>query len=308
MSAQKYYLGIDGGGTKTEAVIIDENRKTIKKATALGSNAKVHGIKVATENIYEAVKSIVDENNLPQKAVFALAAVDTEANVKEWQQSIKDHKELSNLLPTPPKIVNDIVAALRSGTQKHNAIALISGTGSNCYGINQEGKEVRVGGRDYILSDEGSGYYIGLKILKTVTKDLDERGSKTLLTKLLLEDLKIDSLDDLDTEVYKKPWNKTDISKIAPLAETAAEKGDEVATGIIKKSAHELGLMVKTAATKLDLEDKPFTIVTTGSIFKIQKILNKHLEEDILNFNPKAQFAKQKIDSATAAAYLAQEG
>ena len=240
------------------------------------------------------------------RSCLALAGVDIKSNNQDWEQTIKKHPFLSKVL-NRPLVINDTFAALRSGTPDKNTIVIIAGTGSNCYGRNEKGQEARSGGADHILGDEGSGYDIGLKILKSVVQDLDGRGPKTALTKLLFNKFKINSLESLCLLVYKKPWNKTDIAKIAPLAEKAAEKGDIIAKKIIEQAAGDLGLMIKAVALKLNLKGKPYTIITSGSVFKIQKILYDHLEKDIAKFSPQAKFTKPSIDSATAAAYLALE-
>lgn len=304
----QYFLGVDGGATKTKAVIINQNKKIVGEGEDKGSNLNVTNPKVALANIIKATKKALSGKQFEiTSAYFALTGVNTEIDRKFWQSLLAKNSYFSNLLDKRPYVANDIVAALRSATAKKNAIALIAGTGSNCWGINESGKSEKSGGADYILSDQGSAYDIGLHVLKAVTSHLDGRGPKTSLADLLLRQFKIDTLDDLLTLVYKKPWGKTDIAKVAPLAEIAAKKNDKVAKLIIKDAARELAKMIKAVAQKLNLTNKSYSIVTTGSVFKIQKILCSTLEKEVLKFSPKARFVTPKIDSATAAAYLAFE-
>ncbi len=307
-ASKKYFLGVDGGSTKTEAVIINENKKEVGRGLSAGSNADIFGLTESVDRVYAAIEQACHGEHIKfQKACLAIAGIDTKKDKSVWEHAIKNHSGLSSHLPKKPRVVNDSVAALRSGTTAKNAVVIIAGTGSNCHGRNEKGEEAKSGGMDYILSDEGSGYNIGLRILKRVTQSIDGRSQQTLLKDLLFKKLNISSLSKLASEVYEKPWNKTDIASIAPLAEKAAERSDKVAKEIIARAAHDLGVMIKAVATKLKLKNKEFTIVTAGSVFNIQKILKSHLRKDTKSFSPKAKFVKPKIDSATGAALLAME-
>src|SRR4030042_5635560 len=302
-----YYIGVDGGGTKTQAVLIDANRKIIRRAFAGRSKPSVFEIKTSIQRIYEVIYKVTLDKLSDMPTCLAIAGLNSQEDKKNFYNNLFKNKKLSKILAKSSIVVNDTVAALRSATVDKNAIVLISGTGSNCWGRNEKGEEAKAGGLDYILSDEGSGYAIGLSILKSVVGAQDGRGPKTVLVDLLFKKLNIKSLDNLNNLVYKKPWNKTDIAKIAPLAGKAVLLKDDVAKKIIFKAACDLSLMIKAVARRLNLQDKKYIIVTAGSVFKIQKILCECLEKDILKFSPKAVFVDQKVDSATGADYLAKE-
>lgn len=302
------YLGVDGGGTKTDAVLIDQNRKILGRGHAAGSNAAAVGPKTALANLTKAIKQAVKSHkNQKLKATLAIGGVDSEKIRNNWQTIIVHHPFLSKLFQEPAQIVNDSVAALRSGTTDTNALVIIAGTGSICYGRNTQGKEAKSGGVGHLLADGGSAYAIGSAILKAVTKSLDGRGPKTSLADLLFAHLKINSLEKLVDTVYQKPWNKTDIAGVAPLAEKAAGQNDQVAIKIITEAADELALMIKSVVQKLDLGNKQYTIVLTGSVLENLKLIQEKLQKQVLKFSPKAKFTKPKIDSATTAAYLALE-
>lgn len=303
------YLGVDGGGTKTQAALIDLDGKVLANGEAGGSNPAVFGIKKSLDNIIIAIQKILknfpDTADIP--ACLAIAGVNTKKEAENFRKAALAHSQLSKIISKNSIVVNDTQAALRAGTNDKNAIVLIAGTGSNCFGVNESGQIAKSGGRDFILSDEGSGYAIGLSVLKAVTKMSDGRASMSVLKDLLFSHLKINSIDQLTEIVNSKPWNKTDIANVAPLAEKAAQKGDRLASEIIKTAAGELGMLIKAVAEKLDLKNKDYTIVTTGSVFNIQKILDENLKNDVLKFSPHAIFAKPKVESAVGAALLAKE-
>lgn len=303
-----YYLGVDGGGTKTTAQVIDSQRRVIGKGEAAGSNWNVYGIDRSCGNLGIAIKKALANKKMGKLfGYLAMVGVNTEEETKLWQKAIKGDRFLSRIFSAPPTIVNDTQAALRAGTSNKNALVVISGTGSNCWGKNELGQEAKSGGVDYILSDEGSAYAVGSAILHSVVKALDGRGNQTVLKNLLFEKYKIDSLEKLILLVYSKHWDKVDIAKIAPLAQIAARGGDRVAQGILLYAADELALMARAVASKLNLLEKRLTVVKSGSVFKINKILNERFTTSILEFARHANIVEPKIDSVTAAALLAKE-
>lgn len=308
MSNKKIYLGVDGGATKTEAAVIDEERKELGRGLAAGSNPDVFGLSESVNRIHAAIEQACAGEHLNiSKSCLAIAGIDTNVSKKVFKHALKSHPVINQFISNKPFIVNDSFAALRSGTIEENALVIISGTGSNCLGRNSSGQTAKSGGVDYILSDEGSGYDIGLKILRKVTQSIDGRGPETKLKELLFKKINVNSLEALVSQVYEKPWNKADIARISTLADEAAQKGDKVAKEIIALAAHDLGVMIKAVIKKLNLRNKKFTIVTAGSVFSACDLLMKHLKKDVFKFASKAKFVRPKIDSATAAAYLAME-
>lgn len=307
MDSNPLFLGVDGGGTKTKTVLIDENRKVLNEGSASGTNANILGFKKAIENLKIAVNRSLKNHTTDDitSVCFAIAGINTTNDKYTWEKEIKKDPELSKIRKRV--IVNDTQAALRAGTDDKNAIVIIAGTGSNCYGRNEKGDNASSGGLDWILSDEGSAYAIGFEILHRTVQALDGRGAKTTLTNLLFEKLKIKNLEELHQIIYQKPWNKTDIASIAPLAQVATDKGDQIAKSILIKATSDLAEMVKAVATKLNLKGNSYPIVYTGSVFKIQKALFEEFKNQVRIFSPKAKFINPKVDSATGAAYLAME-
>lgn len=303
-----YFLGIDGGATKTGAVILDFNKKELSRGYAAGSNFAVSGLSRSLDNLYTAISGAT-KGIYPQNfaVCLAIAGIDTQKQKEMWQNALKNHRHLSQFFKTPPLIVNDTVAALRAGTNDKNAVVVVSGTGSNCYGTNDQGHEAKSGGFNYILSDEGSAYDIGLKILKSITRQQDGRGPYTQLKDIVFKNLKISNIEDLSSLVYEKPWDKTDIGQIAPFVNEGAIQKDQVSLLIIEETANELSLMGKAVIQKLNLKDKKFTLVVSGSVFKIGDLLLQKFYQDVKSFSPNVQFQIPTQDTAIGAALLAME-
>lgn len=302
-----FYLGVDGGATKTSAILIDKNKKKIGQCLGQGSNIEVLGLRKSLSNLRKAVSKAVSGKNLSEiEGYFALAGVNIQPNKKDWEEAIKKDRMLSQI--SRLKITNDSRAALRSGTKMEDSVVIISGTGSNCYGINRQGMEASSGGMGQVLSDEGSGYSIGLKALHIINRELDQRGEKSLMTKLLFEKYNLNSQEDLVALVYgKNSWGKIEIAQITKIMGPAAEKGDKMGLAILRNAAQELALMVKTVAVKLSLTDTEYTIVMSGSVFKLGQLFTDCLTEEIKKFSPFAKTVYPKMTTAEAAALIALE-
>lgn len=265
--AQKYYLAVDGGGTKTTVWCSTEDQKIVGKgksgAMSLAAVDEVTAVKHLLEAVEQATNAL-DAQHI-ESIVIGLAGVDT-AQEKE-QASATFSKALQQWFTFDLfLLVNDIEIALESASQAENAIALISGTGSNCFGRNEQGETAKVGGMDYLLSDQGSGFDIGQHVLRRAVKSYDGRSQKSIIEKLTCEYFGIDSIATLKDKVYHPPLNKTDIAKLSQICFDAYAQGDMAANEILNRVFEELSLMVRTILRRLDLENKPTDLVLVGGI------------------------------------------
>ena len=137
------------------------------------------GMTKTIENLEEAIQTATAELAMKpavfEKSVFGLAGCNFESDRLLLDEALRK-SSLSTVLGGGFEIMNDSRVALRAGTKDGVGVVLIAGTGSNCYGLNSDGQSAKSGGVDYILSDEGGGYDIGLRSLKAVARDLDSRG------------------------------------------------------------------------------------------------------------------------------------
>jgi len=169
---------------------------------------------------------------------------------------------------------------------------IICGTGSNCYGINEKGEEAKASGWDYILGDEGSGYNIGIKALRTIMREYDGRGESTILSKTILEDLNIKDISELIKWTYSEPFPKEKIAAVAETVCKTAKMGNRISIKILEAEANEAVISVEAVANKLNLRNKEFDLVLVGSVFKCEKyfkaILIKKLKEKFekIDFKP----------------------
>ena len=216
-----------------------------------------------------------------RSSCFGIAGNDTKYDLEVYEKIIFN-KELKVFLdPSRTMICNDTRIGLEAGSIRENRIMVICGTGSNCFGLNKQGEEARVGGWDYILGDEGSGYSIAVKALKAVMKAYDGRGTNTILSREILNYLNFKSEMEIVEWAYKEGMTKEKISEIANVVCKAAELGDCTSRNIFIEETDEVETAISTVADKLNISDKGFDLVLVGSVFKCEKYFKQVLFDNL---------------------------
>lgn len=271
-----YILGVDGGGSKTTVQIADTSGKVISQAVSGSSSYKSVGINRAIGNLNTAVFDAVKKLKVTRdiyfiSSCFGFAGNDAGEDSKTYRKIVFNDKLNSYLNPKGTIICNDTRIGLESGSESKNKIIIIAGAGSNCFGINEDGKQAGASGWDFILADEGSGYSVGLKALKAIVKAYDGRGEKTLLSKTILEELNLNEIPDLIKWAYGGLFPKDKISALAETVSNTAKMGDKMSIDILAEEAEEAVISVTTVANKLGFKDKAFDLVLVGGLFKCEE-------------------------------------
>ncbi len=273
---ERFFLGIDGGGSKTSVVCVNEAGSVVGQGSAGPTNLTSTSVGAASLNLREGVRQAVE--NLPQektivKLVMGLAGMDSEL---EHDTAIEVFAKIISPFGIQNfELVNDSVIALENGSASPNAFVLISGTGSNCRGRNAQGVIAKAGGMDYLLSDQGSGYAIGRQVLLAAVKSFDGRGSKTILEQLVCQHYRLTECSSIKASVYQPPLNKLEIGQFTTLCRQAVEQGDVVATAIFDDAVQELLAHIAPVLRQLDLESTPTEGVLSGSVLDIPYIREK---------------------------------
>lgn len=282
---QELFIGIDGGGTKTDVLCVDSSKTEKGQGTSGPTNLTSTTVGAASFNLKEAVRQSLEHvgsEYVVKHACMGLAGLDTD---REYESA---YRTFSDILQ-PYKVekftlINDSAIALANGSDKENAVILISGTGSICFGRNAAGETAKTGGMDYLLTDQGSGYDIGRHVLREAVKSFDGRRSKTILEDLVAQHFGIRDLNDLKTEVYNPILSKIEVAELAQVCSEAYEQGDQAAAEIFSWAEAELTLLVTTVINRLKIHDQPVDLVCAGTILKQQHIftsLKEKLQKDL---------------------------
>lgn len=293
---QQYIFAVDGGGTKTDFVIVNQDGKILGQQKIGPSNLYSRSYREIKRDWVKGLKQVIKKAKMPARATFTAAGIGIAGldNKAMKQVAHKLTKEVLGFRLPPKKklhIVNDTVIGFWSGCTDYcgAGIGIVGGTGSNCYGMNKKGEEYWVSGLGHILADQGGGYEIGMNALKAVVKSADGRGPKTILEQMVLRHFKEKDVRDLIPHIYNKPFGKKQAAQIALFVEEAAIKGDKVAKKIAEDAADELILMVETVAKKLQMQKESFPLVMIGGVLQRDPIVTKRFEREVKKICPQAR-------------------
>lgn len=300
-----YFLAVDGGGTKTQVYCADEHGEIVGEGLSGPTSLTVVNSGAAGFALREAIRQATE--NLPpgfviSKLVMGLAGLDTPEEIEKAEAAFR--QVLTGMDVKEFILVNDILIALRAVTDKNDALAIISGTGSNCYGVNSAGETAKSGGLDYLLSDEGSGYAIGSAVLRAAAKSFDGRGQKTLLEKLVNEYFETSSIPEVKQHIYNPILTKMQVAGLARLAFEALDQGDEIAKEIIDQAAQDLFVMAKVVIEKLGLNNKPSDCVFSGKVLT-SVYLSESLTKLLKNSYPSLQILPNNTEPVRGALKIA---
>lgn len=304
-SREMYFLGIDGGGTKTHAVITDASCKIIGEAVSASANALRVGLEEAVSNIDHAVTEACLQAGIESSeiasACAALAGISHPIHYHTMKDALDDRLRLSHL-----ELVTDARAALEGALDGQPGVVLIAGTGSIAMGVNRAGEQSRSGGWGPTLGDEGSGYDIARQALKAVISSFDGRAPKTLLTERVCRKLGIAGAKDLPGVIYNSDSESVEIASLARLVAEAASEGDPTAQNILARAGRDLSELVVSVIKKLGLESNSFRVACVGSVFKSGECILGPLSEAVLEIAPKAEIGPPLFPPTIGAVKLAQ--
>ncbi len=277
------YLGVDGGGTKTAFMLIDQTGEVLAYDIKGGSNYLQIGKEVIKDVLSEGILAVSKQAGININQInFAFLGIPCYGEDKEGDQLIEE-TVAGILLGDNYVIGNDVEAGWAGSLACKPGINIVAGTGSIGYGKDQQGKSERCGGWGCFLGDEGSAYWLGKKLIKLFTKEADGRLEKTLVYQIIRDEYELQNDFDFISLIYDRLECKREkIAALAPLLSQAARKADKFAVSIFDEAAKELSLMVKFLIKSLDFPtDQVIPVSYSGGVFKAGELilspLSKHL-------------------------------
>ena len=218
----KYFLGVDGGASKTAALVTDENSVPLGRGLAGGSNHLRVGIEQATRNIERAVNSALVEAGVAIREIeYAYCGIAGSDHIEHHERVVE---ALRVFFPRGNFVVdNDARIALTGAVGFGSGIVVIAGTGSVAFGRNTNGGEARAGGWGPKIGDEGSGYAIARDGLTAIVRAYDGRGPATKMTDLLCFQYAMCDPADLPRFVYATTTGDDVIARYGKLVMEAAD-------------------------------------------------------------------------------------
>ncbi len=297
----RYIIAVDGGGTKTIAVLANLNGKIIVKSIVGSSNIDKIGFSYAMENLLNVIKMVFQKPEI--SFIYVALAGGTQRDLKRRKQVAEYIAQKLNFSSKKILVESDDAAAFWSGTDKKKGIVVIAGTGSVVVGWGNDQKIV-FGGWGHLWGDQGSAFWIGKKTLQLISSSIDKNYSSLLKTEVFKK-LKISESGDLMKVIY----TENSVKKIASLSscvdKIAVNQKDNLAINILEKAADKLIEQAIYVIENINLS-KGFPLVLVGGVFSSKIILDR-FQEKIRKINENCKFIRPKIKPIIGAVKLAIE-
>ena len=298
----RYSLGFDGGGTKTECVVLDASGKVIGEGRSGPSNPLRCGFDAAFRSLSEAAAEALKTASLQTKNMTSVCAGLAGAGRRNVVRPVLDF--LAQEFPQAvAQVITDYEIALEAAVGAGPGVVLIAGTGSAAYGRNAAGLTARAGGYGPWLGDEGSAFEIGRRAVAAVARTRDQAAPATLLADMIPAVLGCPDWDELTQRISKNP------DEIFPalfsVVAAAADAEDSAAKEILFTSAIGLGSLAMIVVRRLGMKDQEFPLVKCGGVFGHSLMLDALLDSVVASGALRAKVSQLKISLAVGAARIA---
>jgi len=278
-------LGVDGGGSKTHALVADGRGEVIGFATAGRSNWEDIGLEAAGAALAEAVgDALAGAGVAPAElaaSAFGLAGLDWDSD-RPMLGALVDPLGLGG----PRRLENDSFIALRAGTSRPFGVVVIAGTGHVAAGRNPAGRTFRTFGLGPMYGDFGSATDVAEEAVRAVADACTGRGPQTTLSRRLPTLAGCAGPEELLQALSR---GLVALPAAAPLVLAEAEAGDTAAQAIVLRAGTSLGEAAALVAGRLELDGEPFEVVMAGGLFAGRnRLLETTLVEVLHRVAPRA--------------------
>lgn len=333
----RYLLGVDGGGTRTRAVLAEETGLLLGQGNSGPSNFHSVGLEMAVHNIKESIRqalaeaqielaegNLTDTTRSKEPDSIADSTDITSPSVKATKHfhlalglagvgRPRDHAEMSLMLQrelgalaSELSLTTDAQIALRGAIKGGNGVVVIAGTGAIALGV-RDGQVARAGGWGYLLDDRGSGYDLGRQAITAALRAFDGRGPATALGQLICQRVGIEQITEIIAPVHQGELDRAAIADLVPVLLAGAEVGDDVSREILCTGGQELGLAAVAIARRLKFEDG-FAVAGVGGVLSRNlPYLYPAFVDEILRDFPTAQIVQAAFEPVYGALIMAAE-
>ena len=290
-----YFLGIDGGGTNTIAVLSNISGDHLRRAAGGPGNISTSGLDNVKEIISNLIEKVLEGESvgLIQYATLCFAGIGR-AQERKMMAEVIESLGLSNFnLKTDAEILHIAAFADEDG------MVLQAGTGAVCI-VKSDGVLKQFGGWGYLLGDDGGGYSIGRLALRKVLSDSEKANSLSDFSREILNYFKVKNPEDVITKVYGAQSSQMLIASCAEIVSSLALAGDHEATVLINNAADSLyDLMIQAIeSTKLKA---PYNIALAGSVLGLNSPVQDYLKELVSKSSIEIKYSDIFYTSAEAA-------
>lgn len=290
-----FFLGIDGGGTKTHCVVGDE-KSVLSRGSGSGCNIVRVGEACARDSLSAAIhEACVQAQVSPQQIARTCAGVAGAADdgIASLVQRI-----LIEIVGGAIEVIGDMEVALENAFGGGPGVVVNAGTGAFAYGRNEQNETARAGGWGRVISDEGSAHWIGVQAIGAAFRTRD-RGQQSVLLDKLVPALDARDMRDFVVRVNSDPL--LEFATLFPEILAAAEEGDRDANDVLERAGRELSATADIVIGRLFKNTAGISVATHGGVFSGSPLVKSTFESALLANRPQVTFVNRRIDPALGA-------
>jgi N-acetylglucosamine kinase-like BadF-type ATPase len=291
-------LAIDGGNSKTDVAIVDHSGSALGHVRGPGSSPHFLGIDGCVALLDDLVAKasaqagIEGPEGIAEVASVYLAGADLPEETALLTEALAGRGWAEDLV-----VDNDTFALLRAGTDDRDAVAVVCGAGINCVGVAADGRQARFPSLGRISGDWGGGVQLGDEALWWAARAADGRAESTTLEELIVTFFGRGSLQEVIEDLHCGRLERAALGRPAPgVLRAASVDADPTAVGIVRRQAQEVVLLARAALSRLDLLDRPATVVLGGGVLTSGDSLL--LQEIAAGFEGSAPLARWGVTGA----------
>ena len=301
----KYYIGVDGGGSKTNFLCVDRDGRECGAANTIGTYYAQDGVDTVLDRLKEGISQCLPEETSDVLIGFGMPAYGENRDL----DALAAEKIQKAFSPMLVHIDNDSAIGWAGSLAMKPGISVVAGTGSIAYGRDASGNTGRCGGWHEFFSDEGSGYWLGKQLLQLFSQQSDGRLPKTPLYDLVRSELALQEDFDiisLTNQCYAR--SRKDTAALQKIFLDAARRGDPHALDCYDRASNELCKLILAVLNKLDFpEEEKIAVSFQGGLFSIPDLIREPVAHKIraTAFPREIDFCQPKLDPCRGAVLLA---
>lgn len=299
-------LAIDGGGSKTDMVLVDTLGRVLAQVQGPSSQPQTYGVPRALAVLDDLVAQVrvaagrPEGEPLADHAAVYLSGMDLAVEIAAIEPALRSRGWAASIV-----LDNDTFAVLRAGTQALDAVAVVCGTGINCVGRNSAGQQSRFAALGEVSGDWGGGHHLGRKALWHATRSEDGRGPGTALQQAVAEHFDRPDALGVAIAIHLGEISADRLNELAPVVFSLAAGGDEIAGRLVDRLAEEIAALATVSMRRLDLLARPVDLVLGGGVARSRDPrLFDRLTRLVLEANPRTSIIVVDAAPVVGAALL----
>jgi N-acetylglucosamine kinase-like BadF-type ATPase len=298
----EYFLGVDIGGTKSQALIANASGQAVGLGEGGAGNWEDVGYEGLASTLNAITRQALANAGISKDQIagagFGIAGYDWPS---QWEPHVAAIRRIG-FDKTRFELVNDTLIGLMAGSPSGWGIAVVAGTRANCWGLDRQGRVGRMTGYGIRMAEAAGGLELVGKAVQAVALEWTRRGPPTRLTRYFIEFTGARDIQDL-LEGLSLERIQLDASA-APLVFQAAVEGDGVAIETILWAGHELGSLAVGVIRQLHFEALAFDAVLIGSLYRGSPLLIEAMRQTVHAVAPGARFVPLELPPAVGGVLL----